>query len=188
MLTKLSHILKRKANYTNIIIVLVAYLILNLLVFPYFINQISEDKKILDLTFGFAPQSAYEILSSYSNNELSAYRNMLLYADLIYPFVYSLLLSFGISLNIKKIIRPGSKLQYLNLLPALPLFFDLLENTSSLIMIRMLPEESITAAYICSVAGVLKWITISLCIFIVLLVVILRFINYRQKIKTINKH
>ncbi len=168
MFKKLSDFAYKKTKVSGILLFLGLFLILNLMIFPLFINQIGLDKKILDLSFGFSPEVAYSTLLSYGEQGRFIYSIMLLTADTVYPLVYSIFLVMGVSMNFKKAFKSTNPILKLNIFPLLAGLFDFCENTGILIMLYNFPEKHHYLAWFASVSGMLKWTVIIVSLLLII--------------------
>ena len=178
--SKLSEYIYKKSSIKNTLIFLGAFLILNLLAFPFFMNKIGTENRILDLMFGYSSETAYQTISSLGYSSRVWYAWMLASVDMIYPIVYSIFLSIGISANYKNVIKKDSDWRMINILPALALLGDISENTNILIMLNNYPASINLAAHFASVSGMIKWSTVVVSMAVIVVGV---FMNLRIWIK-----
>ncbi len=181
MINKLSRFIYKQSRLVNIVVIFAIFLMLLFIIFPYFKTKIGDDKQILDLLFAFSPDTAYEVLNSYNDYEKTIYTQMILIADYLYPIVYSIFLSFGISINLRKILTPKSRLLKLNILPIIPLISDFLENSSILPMLHLLPHRINALAYLASTANTIKWISLSVCMLMIVFILFVRIFRIIKK-------
>ena len=156
----ISDYIYQKSNIKNTLIFLGMFAVLNLLILPFFMDKIGTDKKLLDLMFGFSAETAYKTISSLGQDSRIWYAWFLATADMIYPLVYSIFLSIGISVNLKNVIDKDSKWRLINLLPALAFLGDISENTNILIMLKNYPASIDLSAHFASFSGMIKWVAI----------------------------
>ncbi len=177
--------LQKMANPINIGLLLAIMLVFNIVLLPGLIPVNNAPSiKPLDLQFAYTPQMAYESISSYSDVIRKKYIIGEMTVDIIYPFFYTLFLSFSIFLIYRNKKDSNSLAIQFSLVPYIILVSDLLENTGIVTMLSKYPQELISVAWGTSYFSTLKWVTVA---FSLLLIIIGLLINLRRKLIT-TKH
>jgi hypothetical protein len=167
MIKKLLNYLEILTKPLNFGLLLGIYLLIAGLILPNVIKNIEElaghPIEILDLQiFGYSPQRAFEILDNQSKQGREVYMAAELSADIVYPFIYSILFSSILFFFVKKVNlleKPFGKVIFL---PFLTLALDWIENVfivSILINYDSHPTNLVTIA---SIFTLLKWSSIGL--------------------------
>lgn len=112
----------------------------------------------IDLQFFYTPAKAYEMVASYGEYGRAFYRNTELTVDIIYPIVYTLLLSLLITWLFQRGLRPGGRAQRLNLVPFGAWLFDLLENIGIVSMLAVYPSTPAVLAWATAICTMNKWL------------------------------
>ncbi len=136
------------------------------LVFPWVAEQIDaragQDVTALDITPGFSPDEAYQVLEAMGEEGRAFYQKVELTLDVVYPVTYGLFTVVLLGLLLRSLF-PGllawRKLAALGFLGAA---FDLIENFGIAAYISIFPERADGLAWVISVAGVLKFALIGL--------------------------
>lgn len=164
MLTRLTSKLSRMANGKVLICLSLAALPFILFIFPYRTKELKatsgESNPTLDSDFFYTPREAYELFGKLKPSGRRLYLWTEITADLIYPVIYSLLLSLLIIYIFRKF--SGIKLQQaLATLPLTAMLFDYCENVLIAIMLFAYPQERLGTAYAAGLFTKLKWIFVS---------------------------
>jgi len=116
-----------------------------------------------DTSFFYTPAQAVERVARYSPEGRAAYVYDRWTFDLAWPLVYGFFLfsgwAFGLSrlLPAKKGDRDRANAAWL-LVPALAVFFDLVENTAVTVLMLAYPAAALAAALVASAGTVIKWV------------------------------
>jgi len=111
----------------------------------------------IDLKFFYTPQTAYEMISSYSEQMRAVYRISELTLDVVYPVVYALFFSLLITWLFKRGFAAESKIQRLNVVPFGAWLFDLLENLGIVTMLSVYPSTPALIAWLTTIFTMVKW-------------------------------
>ena len=141
---------KKKEIY-KIILILGILLIFNFILFPTLLGNMGNIKP-LDLKFAYTPNTAYKLIDNYSDSFRYRYILNELSLDLIYPIIYSTLLSWLIIFLFKS--------QKLAIYPYIIMLVDYLENIGVVILLYKYPQKFIAIAWITSFFSTLKWLLI----------------------------
>jgi len=168
---RLKHYLYKKADAKHLLIFGILFIIFNILIFPYLQNRIDPTGQypMLDLLFGYSMQKACFILEGIGEEGRSAYLFTTSAADMIYPLVYALLLSLIIAWMLKKLMTDQGVMSYLIFIPFLIMVFDFIENSAIIIMLVSFPSLSERAVFSGSYAGMAKWVSTGIVIFIIVI-------------------
>ena len=116
-----------------------------------------------DLRFAYSPTEAFAKLVAFSDVGRSAYRSFLLTADIIYPVSYTLFFLWSIALlGRQSDMQNDAKLMTA---PLLLLVFDMLENTTIILLLTLYPSKPVALALVASVFTTTKWIFAGLTMF-----------------------
>jgi hypothetical protein len=166
---KISDLAYRHALPHYIAILFALLLVFNLIVFPGYINEITqgEDPRILDVRFGFSPDEAYNTLASFSDRGRIVYFRMLALIDSIYPVVYGLFFILTASFFLNKALKKGSIWRLFNLAAIDIVIFDFLENLFLISLLMRFPERADGLARLASFAGMIKWLSVAVTLGII---------------------
>lgn len=161
----------RKTSLPIILVLLLAVVVFNLLIFPLHLGVISPDGdvSILDVRFGYSSDEAYQTLAAMGVEGRAEYLRMLAITDVLYPFVYGTWLIFAASFFLKRALRPNSIFRIFNLVALDAILFDLVENVSIIWLIIQFPSENNAVAWIASTAGILKWLAVAAAVVVIVL-------------------
>ncbi|HXD08427.1 MAG TPA: hypothetical protein VN653_00090 [Anaerolineales bacterium] len=161
MLNKLSEQFHKRANGWLVIVLFLLYGFFAGYVMPRMaalMNTAAQQSVTpLDLMIIYTPKQAFEMMDKYGEAGRTAYLNIELTADIIYPI--STMLFFGIFLSwlFQRGFKPGSRIQKFNIAPAGSWLFDLMENAAIVPMILMYPAQSPALAWLAMILGLVKW-------------------------------
>lgn len=160
----------KQATLKNIFIFLMLFLLFNVVVIPYYIQQITPDAdtSILDVRFGFSSADAYETLEAIGQEGRNKYLFFLAVIDSIYPLVYGSLLILTAGFLLRRTLNESNDFRILNLVAIDAVIFDYLENLGIIYMISRYPSRADGVATLASVSGMIKWIMIILAICVIL--------------------
>jgi hypothetical protein len=125
------------------ILFLVIMIILYFVISDIFSDHSLDDKKILELQLFYTPNEAYQMIESYGEVGRTAYLTHLV-SDVFFLILYSLLFTLILSkLYITIHGKPfkETKQRYLNLLPFIIGFLDVIENMIIAVMISQFPQD-----------------------------------------------
>lgn len=151
--------IENNANSKNILLLFLLFLLFNFVLFPSFLRK-EGNAEALDLQFAYSAQKAYQLIENYGDAGRKSYIIGELTVDLIYPIIYSLLLSF----IIYAILRNPK----LALFPFLILITDYFENFGIVTMLYCYPQKLIYLAWITSFFSTLKWTLVIFSISIII--------------------
>lgn len=136
-----------------------AFVVFNSLVFPVMGSRVDPSGvyKVFDLFFGYSMPEAVSLLQGIGEKGRTAHFFTTAVADIIYPVIYTFLLSMLIALLIKKLLLSESIYSYFILSPFCVMAFDYLENLSIIIMLASFPDISESMVKTGSFAGIAKW-------------------------------
>jgi hypothetical protein len=164
MWKRLSDSISRVSNGWVALSATLIFLLFTLLVLP---DQASRaeantgDAGSPDMSFYYSADDLYELAKVYGEEGRRAYVRARFTFDLIWPLVYTVFLSAGISWVNRRAFGLESLWQRANLVPALAALFDYLENMStSLVMIRY-PSATPVVDAMATVFTMVKWVLVS---------------------------
>ena len=160
-----TNILERYSTKKSIMIGIGFIIFINSIAFPFFPMLFSDSNlitgKILDVQFGFSPETVHELLSSMTEKGRHIYYLSTIIIDIPYALIYGFVYSFLIIFLLKKrkhISLQIKKFQILILLPFLITLFDLIENGGILYFITSYPQIDPAVVGFISLSNQLKWI------------------------------
>ena len=164
MWRRLTEKLHRMANGRVLILLFVAALPFNLLIFPYRTKTLraisGKENSTLDTDFFYTPGEAYELFDKLGPRGRRLYVWTEVTADLIYPIIYALFLSLLLIYLFRKL--SGIKLQHaLATLPWIGMLFDFCENFLIAVMLLAYPRKLFWMAAAAGWFTKLKWIFVS---------------------------
>ncbi len=157
-------ILAKYASVKMSLFLLLLLMVFNALIMPYLAGD--SQAIPLDLQFAYTPEQAYELISSYSEDNRHRYMIAEMTTDIVYPIVYTLFLSLTLLL----IFPNRGKIA---LIPYIIFIADMLENTGIVTMLYQYPKELYTVALITSVFSTIKW-SIVMVVTVILIVGFIR--------------
>jgi hypothetical protein len=159
MLSRLSAIIRRRANGWIVLLLLALFIFTVSVIFPLLSGWLGvpEDVVSIDTQLYYTPAALYDMLAAYGQGR-EAYALTHFTGDLFFPVVYTLLLACSISWVFKKILPPESRLNMLNLVPLAMFAMDLLENTILAILLLAFPRPLTPLAAAAGVITLGKWL------------------------------
>lgn len=133
----------------------VAFVIFEAGVFPYAYTILGSAP--LDLKLFYSPAQAYATLTAYGEQGRALYRIVELTGDLLFPIIYTLLLTLSSSLLFKQAFSPDSRLQRLPLYIYPVWLFDLLENICIVTLVSRFPNQLPGLVYVTQLFTLLKF-------------------------------
>ncbi len=112
----------------------------------------------LDLNLTYSGAQAIETLAAMGAEGRALYRNIEIMADFIYPVAYTVFFALLISWLFQKGLAAESRLRAWNVLPLGGFVFDVLENSSIILMINQFPAVSPALASVAGVFTLVKWL------------------------------
>jgi hypothetical protein len=166
VLNKLSNLALRNSSKRNILLLFITFLIFYLLIFPSLVKLIVTNNQLplLDTQFGFNAGTGYTTLDSFGESGRKTYLFTVTIIDGIFPLIYGTLLSLLFGFLYVRTLPKRQNLQLINLLPLLAITFDYAENINIALMLLHYPERIDLVAQMASIAGVMKWILLTLCL------------------------
>lgn len=161
MNNKLLDWLSTHASLKNIVMVLMAIIPFNALIFPLLMKQItaqSDSIGMLDVTLGYLPQSALQAVEAYGASGRTWYLITQWTADLLFPIAYTFLFSLILASLYHRAFSPDSAFQNLRWAPIGMMGFDYLENITISLLMLTYPNSPLALAVIASIASLLKWV------------------------------
>jgi hypothetical protein len=113
-----------------------------------------------DMSFYYSANKLYEFAGSYGEEGREAYIRARFTFDLIWPLVYGLFLSTGISWLFRRAFSHENRWQLANIAPLLGVLFDYLENISTSLVMARYPSPTAVADWLAGVFTMVKWLLI----------------------------
>jgi hypothetical protein len=164
VMTRLSNWLQNVSKGWVALITLVIFILFTALVLPRQTSTAESntgDDWTPDLSFYYTGDDLHQLAKAYGEDGRAAYIHARFTFDLIWPLVYMVFLTTGISWLFRKGFAPGSVWHLSNLVPLFGMMFDYLENiATSLVMARYPTPTSVIAAF-APIFTMVKWIFVS---------------------------
>lgn len=178
MFTKLSNWFLKISNGLLTLACLVLFLIFSALVLPdqsAKAEVYSSEVGSPDTSLFYTADDLYHIAEAYGPAGRAAYIRARFTFDVIWPLVYLAFLATSISWLVKRADLAWNTWGRLNLLPALGMIFDFLENGSAALVMARYPHTTPVLDHLAGVFTLVKWffIAFSFIAIIILLIVVL---------------
>ncbi|NIS80230.1 MAG: hypothetical protein GTO14_08480 [Anaerolineales bacterium] len=164
MCRQVSDWVHRVSNGRVVLSTLVIFILFTALVLPGQASRAGADTGGAgspDLSFYYTADDLYQMAEAYGEGGRRAYVKARFTFDLIWPLVYTMFVSTGISWVYQRVFTPGSLWRRSNLVPLLGALFDYLENVStSLVMIRY-PNPTVAVDTLAGVFTMVKWVLVT---------------------------
>lgn len=151
----MKRLILKYASLKSFLLLLGLVLLFNFVVFPS-LYPANDQLELLDTQIAYSPQKAYTILGEYTATERQTYLVAELTADLIYPILYALSLSFALFLVYKN--------ERLAQFPFWIIVFDYVENFGIASILIYFPHRLPALVHIASMATSIKWILVALTV------------------------
>ena len=155
--------LDKLAQRGKINILLVLFLILEIVAFPYFTGQLKSASGgfgMLDTSLFLRTDQIHQMVAAYGDAGRNIYASDLLTADLLFPVVYALLLAALIRYLFREIYPPADPKQRAVVLPFAAMAFDYAENITILALLSAYPKPAALLAGILPLLTALKWLLV----------------------------
>lgn len=136
-----------------------------------------------DMSFFYSADELYQMASRYGKDGREAYIRARLTFDLVWPLVYGIFLSMGISWTFRKAFSGEGPWKRANLVPVLGVLFDFLENVSTSLVMARYPRPTAVLDGLASGFTMVKWILVagSFALFLIGIVMgLLRWVGSRN--------
>ena len=124
-------------------------------------NQTSSEVGSPDTSFYYTPGQLYEMAEAYGEQGRANYIQARFSFDLIWPLIYTLFLVTAISWLFKHASLSKSRWHLANIVPALGMAFDYLENISTALVMYRYPTSTDILAIFAPIFTSIKWIFIA---------------------------
>jgi hypothetical protein len=158
-LSRLIDFLEARASPKGVVILVMAILPFNALIFPLIGDKLEEISgyRMLDTLFSYSPADVFTRLAAYGYSGRLLYLLSSWSVDFVYPIVYTFLLAFLLTLFLRRSLSPDNPLIRMQLLPFGMLLFDYLENGTIAILLAIFPAQPTALALAASLFTSLKW-------------------------------
>lgn len=161
--------LHKHASNRNIIILLVLFLLFQQVLFPHLLPK-GEDAIMLDTQLFYNAEQATEIMNNYTDDMQRGFITGALTLDLVFPWIYTLLLVFLFVRFFKNSTIAFS--------PFLILIFDYLENAGIVIMLSAFPQKLPTLTALTALFSGIKWILLFIITALLLFGILKKILQY----------
>ncbi len=166
-----------------VVVLLLVIPLFNMIIFPFIVSKGALQPH--DIMLYYSPRDLIEYIRGLSPSQKVVSLVFHATADIIYPFLYTLLLSILLFLTLtgRGINKNSRTMKSLIFMPLTIFFLDLMENTGMIILVILSkPETPLPGiiAIITSEATTLKWIGAGLTI-VILMITFLLFLLHKLK-------
>ncbi|OZG70634.1 hypothetical protein BTA51_25045 [Hahella sp. CCB-MM4] len=171
LLYRILKIQDQLATKKVLIALTILYPVFPLLLLPAVVD--TDGAPILDTYFFYNADVVYRILAEYSEAARQSYMLGAVTVDVIYPVYYSVSLSLLLTYVIKPLSSGKDRIQYLRLLPFLPMVADFAENVLLSKVFSAWPVRLDWVADIAGYATLIKWSGLAVVFVVILLLAII---------------
>ena len=173
-MTKLSDWMLKVFNGWLVLLAIVVFILFMIFVLPDQAQKADEYARgngSPDTSFLYTPERLFELAEVYGEEGRQAYVRARFTFDLVFPLVYVFFLASTISWLLQNSLTRDNPWRRLNLAPVIGGLFDLLENTSTSLVMAGYPERRLWAAQVAPIMTLIKWVFVygSFAILLVLL-------------------
>jgi hypothetical protein len=179
--------LHRVSNGWVVLLGLVIFILFMILVLPNQASRAEADASGAgspDMSFYYTAEDLYQMADGYGKEGRDAYIRARFTFDLIWPLVYAIFLSTGISWVFQRSFAVDSVWRRANIMPVIGALFDYLENISTSVVMARYPSSTAVLDKLAAVFTMLKWVFVigSFSLLLVGVVVgIGRFVRARER-------
>lgn len=155
-------LLNKYASGKSLILLFMALIPFNLLIFPTMQMELSRraqtpDVQMLDVQIGYTAKQALNEIAQLGVQGRQWYRLITWTADLVYPALYSTFFALLLTFLLKVISVPDSRFSLTPLVPFLMAILDYGENVAITVALVAFPQPSGFILTLASVFSALKW-------------------------------
>ena len=164
MLAALSGGLRRVSDWRSILLVLLLYNIFLMQVMAPHAEEMSSfagDWGAPDGHLFYTPDKLYSELATWGDAGRQHYVDFRLGLDPVWALLYTAFLVTTISVAMRRIYPPESRMQLTNLLPLIPMLADLAENFMGIALVSAFPARMDWLAWIAATTSSIKWVTLT---------------------------
>jgi hypothetical protein len=183
-MNKLSRWINNIASTRLMLVFIFALILFMVIVLP------AENKRALrdfggitpDTTFFYHSNDLITMAEVFGERGRAQYGISRLRFDIVYPVLYAATLSISMSWLLARLLKRERKWCFLNILPVLGAFFDLLENLFATIVFSMYPDTNAFLLWITPIFSLLKWVFLAVAVLILFDLVVLIFVQNLKKL------
>jgi len=160
-MTKFSDWMIRQSRGWFVLVAILVFMLFMIFVLPDQAAKAEEYAKgsgSPDTSFFYTPERLFELAEAYGEEGRQAYVRARFTFDLVFPLAYVFFLATTISWLLNKCLDAGSSWRKLNLAPILGGIFDLLENSSTSLVMAGYPERRFLVAQLAPIMTLVKWV------------------------------
>ena len=179
--------IKTRILWKWVIVVSLIFLVFLTSILPQISNYSDKtirEAKSPDTSLIYSKSDLYDLAKSYGESGRTTYIQLRWTFDVIWPLIYTSFLLVWI-IKLLEYLPSIKWLRYLSILPLISIFFDLMENIGTTIVMARYPLQSNIVANITPFMTLIKWVTIS-CSFLAIIVLVLLIILSKIKEQIIN--
>jgi hypothetical protein len=135
----------------------------------------------LDLMVFTSPAKIFGMIETYGEYGRPLYRNVELTVDIVYPIVYLFFFGLLLSWLFERGFSSSSSIRKWNILPLGAWFFDLLENTTIVILLSIFPSQPTGLAWLLILFTHIKWLFAGASIVLILVGLVMALKNGFKK-------
>lgn len=170
MLTAISTLFYRISSWKTLLLAVIISMPFSTYFFENFEARINEQAGrpigLIDALVGYDPARIAEMIGEYGARGRATYVQGELMLDIVYPFIYTLILGIALTLLFRH--RTYTSFRLVNVLPVGILVFDLLENACIIYLLKIYPATSPVTTAFCSLLTNLKWTVTTIVIGLIL--------------------
>jgi hypothetical protein len=159
LISRLIDFLETRANLRIVVVLVMAIIPINALVFPLINETVSRGSGLgrVDSLFFISPLELFARLNSYGQSSRQAYVISIAAVEFLYPILYALLFGFLLTIVLRAGFPPAHYLRSMQLFPFGMLVFNYIGSISLALLLLLFPAQPISLAWIFSAANTLKW-------------------------------
>lgn len=145
------------------LIALIIFLLFTALVLPRQASTAASntgDEWTPDLSFYYTGDQLYQLAQAYGEEGRAAYIHARFTFDLVWPLVYMVFLTTGISWLFRRAFAAHSIWQFTNLAPLFGMVLDYLENIATSLVMARYPSPTGVIAALAPIFTMVKWILV----------------------------
>jgi hypothetical protein len=116
------------------------------------------NSKSPDMSFVYTSDDLYQLAQAYGETGRISYIKARFSFDLIWPVVYMIFLTTGISWLFQRVFRQGSLWQLANVMPLCGMILDYLENISTSVVMIRYPDPTAVVDIFAPIFTLTKWL------------------------------
>lgn len=193
MFDKLYQSFREAAKTGNVLILFLACLLFTGIVLPWAngeLKSIANGISGAELPFSYSTEQVYTLFKSYGSQGREWYTFMQLTIYVVFPLIYSVLISLLILMLYGKLLLKEKFIKVLFLIPAVALLADYIESMCLVLMLVNYPYKLEVVSRMANMCTQAKWILLLLSMALTIIGAILllvRYIHFKFIVKSISR-